>query len=643
MRDTRALRRAAVVIGLLLALLSAATATASAQPVDPGTIPDNLRKYVVDSPQWVTAPWMTDPACKDHGGDFSRYARSVIDDAADLYAFFQPDVIKDDHVNGLERSQAILQAYRDAAAVTVPAGYCVDMVRTWAPAAPDFKPFGFRWGDGTNTGGERHATDVTCSNTIGADNAPCGGFYVSCAGAVTQQQHQQCQAWNAFSDDYVQRVQRGRAAALAKFPNLGEDDPIWGTPSEIAQDIMDWTVETGIAGFVQFVVQGVTQLWAMFLTIVVTGLAPNLAGSSFAAVYNLVSGVALAVAFLGWLVTVATAWKQGRLQYALVGGVKAATAATLAGVGAILMQQLATECTESLLLAGGDLGKQADFTQSLAKTNPLVGLLVGLVMALCLIFALVFMVINGALTLMWALLGGIAAAGQVHPASSVWLLKWAGRGTALAWSPFVMVAVMLLAQSLMLPLQASESLLKQIVDVVQGLALVLALVASPMILWELVEFVSDRAGGAAAVGGRATGRAAAMTDRAAAAGRSAVGRAVQGLQAGAEHLAQRFSGARGGGSGAPASPASLPRSEGGPVKPPARRASTPAGETASDDSRSGTGTKEPDTPPPSGSASSFRDRPSANRGRVVARNFVPPEPAEPPPAGDGGETPPPPA
>jgi hypothetical protein len=640
-------------MAIVLIALGPSTSDASADPVDVNTIPGNLRQYIVDTPRWVTSPWMTSAGCQGHGGDFSVYAANVIHDSADLIAFFQPELVTAPDPNGKARGQATLQTYRDtAAAVSVPTGYCVDTVRTWAQADPTFKPFAFQWGDYPQQAADsgRHHLWQDCTNALGADNAPCGGFYVGCDGAVTQQQHQQCQAWNDFSDDFVQRIQRGRNAAIDKYPGIVQGVPVTKlkSPSEIAQDIMDWTVKTGMAQVVSFVVDGVTKLWALFRTIIVDGVSPNLAGQSFAAIYNLVAGIALALAFLGWLVTLGTAWKQGRLQYALVGGLKAAVGATLAGVGAILMQQLATDCTHSLLSAAGNLGQHADFTQSLAKTNPLVALLVGVVMAICLIFALIFMVLDGALTLMWALLGGIAAAGQVHPASAGWLIRWAGRGTALAWAPFVMVAEMLLGQALMLPMDAGEDVVKQGVDVVQGLVLVIVLVASPMVLWELVEFVSDRPGGAAALGAGATGRAGAGAAGAARAGREGATKAVGAMKSGASQVAQRLAGRGSNGKGSGST---------GSTRPPRAEAAGPAGwrggrgngESGASSPSAGTDKGGDGSQPeaqtgsrPRGSAAGGWPLPAANRGRVVAGGWTRPQPPEPGPGGQvsGWEQPP---
>jgi hypothetical protein len=332
------------------------------------------------------------------------------------------------------------------------------------------------------------------------------------------------------------------------------------------QDILDWSVQHGMQQMISLIVGGVTKLWAVFLKIAVDYTTPNVTGAGFASVYNLVAGVALAMAFLGWLVSLASAWKQGRMQFAVLGGIKAAAGVTLAGVGAIFMLQLADECTTSLAQAGGSLAQQADFTTSLVKANPLVAVVVGLLIALFVIFAIIFLVVHSPLVLAWALAGSVAAAGQVHPASSGWLALWFSRLTALAWAKFMMVAVMLLSQALLLPLDAGDDPLKQVVDVIQGLVLAFLLATTPYLLWELVDFIGDRVGGAAAVGARASSVAGAGMGSVAATGRSAAGAAVGAMMSSAADLARRFTGGStssgddGGDGGTPTSrPGALPR------------------------------------------------------------------------------------
>jgi hypothetical protein len=634
---------------LMIAVFLGLSQPAYAAPVTTTTVPDNLQKYVAGTPQWNAAPWMTSPACANAGGDFSVFTQNVLTDTPTLLQFFQPDFAGTDS-SAAARGAEMLNGYRAIAAqITVPSGYCVTQLKQWAGTDANFQPFGFDWGDAS---GGLHTTPYICNNNVGADHAPCGGFYVVCNGAVTQQAHTACQAWNAFSDDYVQRVNAARTKANDDFPG-GASAPIDTkpkSPGEIFQSILNWTVNTGMAQVVGFVLDGVINLWGNFLQIVVRYTAPDVSGAAFASVYNLIAGVALAVAFLGWLVGLAGAWRQGRLQFSLLGGVKAAAGVTLAGVGAIFMVQLADDCTAALAQAGGDLAKQADFTGSLVKSNPLIGLVAGIVIAVCLIFAIILLVVHGPLVMMWALMGSVAAAGQVHPASSGWLLKWISRLTALAWVPFVMVGEMDLAILLMLPVNGASAV-QQIVDVMQGVLLVVLLVTSPFLLWELIDFVGDRVGGGAASGSNATQAAKAGTGKAIAAGGSAVkagGSAVttavgtmmsaaadvgrqmqegfhQGLHGGSD------SGGSSGGSASALPRAEDPGTAGGPG---AATNGQPAG-AADDRSRPGADRDDPLVP-----REHDRDPRVANRGRVVGN--APRRPATttsggaPSPGGAGG-------
>ncbi|KAA2245939.1 hypothetical protein F0L68_40980 [Solihabitans fulvus] len=649
--------RRLALLGLVVAFLGLSQPAAYADPHDAASVPANLRQYVPGTPEWTSSPWMTSPSCRDHGGDWSIYTQDVVKDTPALLQFFQPDFGGGDQ----GRSEEILAGYRDIAAqITVPEGYCVDQARQWAGPS-GYKPFGFDWGNATAD--SHHHSNYECANNTGADNAPCGGFYLACSGAATAPQHQQCEAWNAFSDGYVTRVNAARSKANADHPGATHSDPNTEikSPGEIMQDILDWATKHGMAQVVSFIVDGVTKLWAVFIKLAVGVTSPDLSGAGFTSVYNLVAGVALALAFLGWLATLATSWKQGRMQFSLFGGIKAVAGITLAGVGAILMLQLADQCTQSLAAAGGDLAHQADFTTSLAKSNPIVALIAGGIIALSIIFAIIFLVIHGPLVLMWALFGSVAAAGQVHPASSGWLAKWAGRLVAIAWVKFAMVAVFLLCQALMLPLNAGEDVVKQIVDVIQGLTLALLLVTTPWLLWELVEFVADRPGAAGSSAGRSGDLAAAGTS----ATTAAMGSAVSTMMSAVADLGRQFAGgttsgqasgsstgpggASGGGAGghdqqqSSPDPGSSGSSDGGAVRAAggggsggaggtdaSTSSSAPgdgdagAGEEAGDGGRqtgSGGSTRPPSGPsgdPASGTTTSD-ELPPANLGRVVAR------------------------
>jgi hypothetical protein len=636
-------RLAATFVLVVVAMLPSAQA-ALAEPVDPATVPANLRQYVPDSAEWLSSPWMTAESCRDHGGDWSTYTAYLIKDFPELLQFFQPDFAGTD-ANAGPRKDLLLRGYRDLAAnLTVPTGYCVDQVKAWAKPNGHFQPFGFEWGNVDNMGdhGVRPWSRCSSSDTPPDAVAPCRGFYLSCDGAITQQEDQTCQAWNAFSDDYVQRMNTVLRKAFTQYQATGEGvvDTCYGckSPAELAQEFLNWVAKTGMEQVVSFIVSGVTKLWGVFMRIATDYSSPQVTGVAFASVYNLVAGIALALAFLGWLVTLAGSWRRGQLQFSLFGGIKAAAGVTLAGVGAILMLQLADDCTQALISAGGDVMNQADFTGSLAKVNPLVAIVAGIAIGISLLFAIIFLVISPALVLMWALLGSLAAAGQVHAATSGWVWKWSGRLTALAWAKFVMVAEMLLGQALLLPLDPGEDPVEQVIDVGQGLTLCLLLFLCPWLLWELVDFVGDRIGGAAASGGVAGRVASSGSTRGAAMAGGAVGTAVRAMVAGAQSIGRSRSGEdstanTGGGSGGGRTST--------PTPPPDSHKPRPAEAGTTDPT--GTASHPEDTPSPVNVSGSGRSDdgipnvpsvpPPANRGRVVAS-----APPRRPPSGSGGST-----
>ncbi|MFL6125480.1 hypothetical protein [Actinophytocola sp.] len=621
-------RLATTLVLVVAAMLPSAHAVAD--PVDPASVPANLRQYVPDSAEWLSSPWMTAESCRDHGGDWSTYAAYLIKDFPELLQFFQPDFAGTD-ANAGARKDLLLRGYRDLAAnLTVPSGYCVDQVKAWAKPNPQFQPFGFEWGNVDNMGDHGVRPWSGCSSTDTFDAvAPCRGFYLSCDGAITQQEDQTCQAWNAFSDDYVQRMNTVLRKAFTQYQAVGDGSGMVETcigcksPAELAQEFLNWVAKTGMEQVVSFIVSGVTKLWGVFLRIATDYSAPQLTGVAFASVYNLVAGVALALAFLGWLVTLAGSWRRGQLQYSLFGGIKAAAGVTLAGVGAILMLQLANDCTKALLSAGGDIMNQADFTGSLAKVNPLVAVVAGIAIGISLIFAIIFLVINPALVLMWALAGSLAAAGQVHAATSGWVWKWSGRLTALAWAPFVMVAEMLLSQGLLLPLDPGEDPVEQVIDVGQGLTLCVLLFLCPWLLWELVDFVGDRIGGAAASGGVAGRVASSGSTRGAAMAGGAVGTAVRAMVAGAQAIGRGRSGEDSSANTGAGSSGGQGRGRSSPATPPPDSQKPPS---------AGTGTTQP-----SGTESRAEDAstPMTVRGGGGGDDGIPSVPSVPPPANRG--------
>jgi hypothetical protein len=224
---------------VLVTVLTAPAATAA--PSEDDQLPAALQKYVVGSPAWLAAPWMTEPSCRDNGGDFSLWVENVIADTPALLTFFQSSAFGD-HVPAQDRSRrdAILAGYRTLAnkGAHVPTGYCVNNIKRWTSDNPEMKPFGFAWGTDYTT--MFTCTDNTPSSTssgtnadenaepgsdrtrgVGAERAPCTGFHLRCDGASTVGDRLRCAMWNVFSARYVDRVETLRAQAINTHPATG--------------------------------------------------------------------------------------------------------------------------------------------------------------------------------------------------------------------------------------------------------------------------------------------------------------------------------------------------------------------------------------------------------------------------------------
>ncbi len=242
----RTLMRALVIV--LTAVAAATGATAYAQPSEQtGNLPDHLRKYVPGSAEWQASPWMTAETCRDRGGDFSVWTENVVSDAATLMEHFHADAYEMDPQLG----QATSAGYqRIAANIDVPDGYCVDDVTRWV-GADDTKPFGFSWGldpehQSVHSCGPADLDRTFEANLyIGAERAPCDGFYLACIHAEGDDT-QACEAWNAFSDDYVRQVEDMRSQAWDEHSPVTEN---WAAQSVIGGWFEDLTraIATGAA------------------------------------------------------------------------------------------------------------------------------------------------------------------------------------------------------------------------------------------------------------------------------------------------------------------------------------------------------------------------------------------------------------
>ncbi|WP_309114657.1 hypothetical protein [Saccharothrix sp.] len=269
------------VLGLLLGVLGLVTgsATAAAAPVASlDNVPSTLHKYVPGSDAWNASPWMSSSTCRDRGGDFGLWVTSVVMDTPELLKFFQASLFGPEaKAADKPRSDAIMAGYqtlRGQVATTVPRGYCVDDLRRWTGSVSNLRPFDFRWGV---TSGDGHQTSYYCTDRattdstreqennryFGAERVPCDGVYIACDGA-RENEKERCQSWNAWSDDYVRRIEAFRAKAITDFPATGaaDTDVVLKSPSEIAEDLgMSW-----FASLTKSIVEGSSRLMAESMT-----------------------------------------------------------------------------------------------------------------------------------------------------------------------------------------------------------------------------------------------------------------------------------------------------------------------------------------------------------------------------------------
>ncbi|WP_336159933.1 hypothetical protein [Amycolatopsis sp. VC5-11] len=248
--------RTATVLRLLLVIVLIGligAPPAGAQTADLPNLPAALQKYVAGSPAWESAPWRTSLTCVGRGGDFSEWVRSTINDTPALLAYFQPKLFGPQRDPGSSAmADAIVAGYKqtaDEVLARMPSGYCVDELTRWTVKDPLMKPFSFPWGVTDKDG---HQSKYSCrpdaldpstppaqqyNRYFGAERAPCTGFFVDCAHADAADK-QRCAAWNAFSDDYVRRVDKLRDRAINDHPPLrhNDTDTRLKSPSEIVGD-----------------------------------------------------------------------------------------------------------------------------------------------------------------------------------------------------------------------------------------------------------------------------------------------------------------------------------------------------------------------------------------------------------------------
>ncbi|MFL6126384.1 hypothetical protein [Actinophytocola sp.] len=430
----------ALVVGVL-SLMS--VSLAGAAPKDVGEIPAPLQKYLPGSPGWDSSPWMTSPACRDKGGDFSAWAAAVIVDTPELLKVFNADIFGPDAPKeGKARSDAILAGYQQLATDLqgqIPAGYCVDDVKRWAGEDPKMRPFGFAWG-------MVDTTIFSCTDTepgvkeseyrnkwVGAERAPCDGFSVSCKHAGADQKR--CDAWNEFSADYTDRVYTLRATAINDHPasQQGEVDTRIKSPEELAGDIADSAfgkLATAIAkGAATFLAEAMT-FWTR------TDRSSMLKSPAIKSIQDSLWYVAvvLLVGSVMWQgILLLFKRKPDPLVNAGMGLLSFIGWSTLGGTVAVVLYEAGLALTTQVLDESIDKFATAMGTAMMANvvvSAPIIFFLAIILFLLACIQWFLGFFRMGALVILLALIP-LAAAGQINESTKPWLPKVAGWSLAL--------------------------------------------------------------------------------------------------------------------------------------------------------------------------------------------------------------------
>jgi hypothetical protein len=427
---------------LLLLLMVGSATSAAAAPADVDALPANLQKYVPNSPQWTSSPWMTAADCHDKGGSFSRWAIGVLQDTPDLLRVFHEKDRTSSVRQDRDRDQALRGGY---ATITtemvrdVPAGVCVADVKRWGGHQQSMKPFGFAWGvDPPWTPGAcvdfnprtEKAADFR-NKWVGAERAPCDGFTISCTMA-TGAGKTACARWNAFSAAYLKKVDHLRRDAFNTYPPTGnaDTDTEVKSPGEVAADAANsWFGELA-----KSIAKGAATLLAEAMTFWTrSDRSEMLRGPAITQVQGLLRyvGLVLLVGSVIWQgILMLYRRKPDPLISTGLGLLSFVGWSSLGGTAAVLLYEAGNALSGQVLDAAIDRfsDRMATAMQAQVAVSVAVVFLLAIVMFFlaCIQWILGFFRM-GALVIVLALLP-TAAAGQINEATKPWLrkvLSWA--------------------------------------------------------------------------------------------------------------------------------------------------------------------------------------------------------------------------
>jgi len=374
-------------------------------------------------------------------------------------------------------------------------------------------------------------------------------FFLDCSKATDKKSQALCWDWNRESETLMIGADAWKAAQKSFWDKAGLffkmvgfgiiTSPAWvgvacgfvlTMVGKVLGAVVDYAAKKGMDQVVAFFTGALVTVWGAFTSWMVNFTTPNLLAGGFVDTYNLVSGVILGLAFLGWLAALGLAWKRGRLGQSIWGALKGVLGIQLVGVLAYFMLTLAREAT-TLLIAGHVQSIQsAKFATSLVAVNPAVGLFAAVFGLLGLLGAFIVLLFQIPLVFGYALFGTVAAAGSVHPASSGWLSKWFFSFLSLCWTPFFMVGMSILGQNLVAGLDSNttQNLGQQMATVLGGLLIMVLLPTTPWLLSSVMSSTVGRVSAAAdAIGEKFSSQALSAAGDAGAAGADMAGRALR--------------------------------------------------------------------------------------------------------------------
>jgi len=578
----RLLGRAAGVFGLVLALLIGISGAAMASTPTPPAVskdataiadwPLPLQQLVVGTAAFQKGPWFTDPSCKDKGGNVGLYintymaherefmlqlAKSTESGNADAKAFI-------DAAGGTNKFQTWPGDDPRVASFTMPTKKaCADRLAQWG--VPDSTSvWGFNWTAAPDATSAKTMQDAATSMQTKDDLDPMNvqkwgqnadtdyikahAFFFDCDKADPKDKSF-CRGWNLESETLMIGADAWKAAQKSFWDKAGLffkmvgfgiiTSPTWvgvacgfvlTMVGKVLGAVVDYAAKKGMDQVVAFFTGALVTVWGAFTSWMVNFTTPNLLAGGFVDTYNLISGVILGLAFLGWLAALGLAWKRGRLGQSIWGALKGVLGIQLVGVLAYLMLTLAREATTLLISGHVQSIQSAKFATSLVAVNPAVGLFAAVFGLLGLLGAFLVLLFQIPLVFGYALFGTVAAAGSVHPASSGWLSKWFFSFLSLCWTPFFMVGMSILGQNLVAGLDSNttQNLGQQMATVLGGLLIMVLLPTTPWLLSGVMSSTVGRVSAAAdAIGEKFSSQALSAAGDAGAAGADTAGRALR--------------------------------------------------------------------------------------------------------------------